>query len=309
MIFVDLGLAVASLVVLSVAASQFITGAARIATLLGASPLFIGAVLLGVGTSLPDGLVSAFAAAEGKGGLALGNVVGSNTFNISVVLGAGAIIVSVSIALRTLKREAVLSGAAVALFLAFAYIGLGTVTGLILIALVPIAFWLIRGNPPDPSEVTAGAKEGLSTVRESCRAVIGLVFTVGASRVLVDSAGSLATEAGVSQAIIGLTLVAIGTSLPELAVSVQAARQGQLDLMIGNVLGSNLINSLLIGGVIALISPTTIEIGSLAAAGWLMLGLTLIATSLLATGRKLVRWEGAALIAAYVLGTIAVSIA
>ncbi len=296
-----------SLVVLSLAASQFITGAARIATLLGASPLFIGAVLLGVGTSLPDGLVSAFAAANDQGGLAMGNVIGSNTFNISVVLGAGAVIVPVAIAVRTLKREAVISAAAVALFLAFAFIGLGTVTGLVLLALVPLAFWVIRGNPPDPSQA-AGGEEGVSTAVEVLRSVLGLTFTVFASRLLVDSAGSLATEAGVSQAIIGLTLVAVGTSLPELAVSIQAARKGELDLMIGNVLGSNLINSLLIGGVIGVISPSVIEIGTLAAAGWLMLALAAIATFFLATGRTLVRWEGWVLIGIYVAATVAVSL-
>lgn len=307
MVIVDLGLAVVSLVVLSLAASQFITGAARIATLLGASPLFIGAVLLGVGTSLPDGLVSAFAAANDQGGLAMGNVIGSNTFNISVVLGAGAVIVPVAIAVRTLKREAVISAAAVALFLAFAFIGLGTVTGLVLLALVPLAFWVIRGNPPDPSQA-AGGEEGVSTAVEVLRSVLGLTFTVFASRLLVDSAGSLATEAGVSQAIIGLTLVAVGTSLPELAVSIQAARKGELDLMIGNVLGSNLINSLLIGGVIGVISPSVIEIGTLAAAGWLMLALAAIATFFLATGRTLVRWEGWVLIGIYVAATVAVSL-
>ena len=307
MVIVDLGLAVVSLVVLSAAASQFITGAARIATLLGASPLFIGAVLLGVGTSLPDGLVSVFAAANDQGGLALGNVIGSNTFNISVVLGAGAAIVPVAIAVRTLKREALISAAAVALFLAFALIGLGTVTGLILLALVPVAFWVIRGNPPDPSDAGA-AKDSISTTVEVTRSLLGLLLTVVASRLLVDSAGSLATEAGVSQAVIGLTLVAVGTSLPELAVSIQAARQNELDLMVGNVLGSNLINSLLIGGAIAVISPSTIEIGTLAAAGWLMLALTAIATFFLATGRTLVRWEGWALIGIYVSATVAVSI-
>jgi len=307
MLFVDLGLSVLALVVLSLAATQFITGAARIATLLGASPLFIGAVLLGVGTSLPDGLVSTFAAADGEGGLALGNVIGSNTFNISVVLGAAAILIPVTIAIGTLKREALISAGAVALFLAFAFIGLGTVTGLILLALVPVAFWVIRGNPPDPSEAT-GDTESMSTGLEILRVVLGLAFTVGASRVLVDSAGGLATEAGISQAIIGLTLVAIGTSLPELAVSIQAARKGELDLLIGNVLGSNLINSLLIGGVIGVITPATIEIGSLAAAGWLMLGLTVIATFFLATGRTLVRWEGWALIGIYIAATVAVSV-
>jgi len=306
MVIVDLGLAVLSLVVLSVAASQFITGAARIATLLGASPLFIGAVLLGVGTSLPDGLVAVFAAANDQGGLALGNVIGSNTFNISVVLGAGAVIVPVAIAVGTLKREALISAAAVALFLAFAIIGLGTVTGLVLLALVPLAFWLIRGNPPDPSE--AVADEGMSVGLEIARALLGLIFTVAASRLLVDSAGSLATEAGVSEAVVGLTLVAVGTSLPELAVSIQAALKNELDLMVGNVLGSNLINSLLIGGAIALISPTTIEIGTLAAAGWLMMGLVVIATFFLATGRTLVRWEGWTLIGIYIAATVVVSL-
>lgn len=306
MVIVDLGLAVLSLVVLSVAASQFITGAARIATLLGASPLFIGAVLLGVGTSLPDGLVAVFAAANDQGGLALGNVIGSNTFNISVVLGAGAVIVPVAIAVGTLKREALISAAAVALFLAFAIIGLGTVTGLVLLALVPLAFWLIRDNPPDSSE--AVADEGMSVGLEIARALLGLIFTVAASRLLVDSAGSLATEAGVSEAVVGLTLVAVGTSLPELAVSIQAALKNELDLMVGNVLGSNLINSLLIGGAIALISPTTIEIGTLAAAGWLMMGLVVIATFFLATGRTLVRWEGWTLIGIYIAGTVVVSL-
>ena len=306
MVIVDLGLAVLSLVVLSVAASQFITGAARIATLFGASPIFIGAVLLGVGTSLPDGLVAVFAAANDQGGLALGNVIGSNTFNISVVLGAGAVIVPVAIAVGTLKREALISAGAVALFLAFAIIGLGTVTGLVLLALVPLAFWLIRGNPPDPSE--AVADEGMSVGLEIARALLGLIFTVAASRLLVDSAGSLATEAGVSEAVVGLTLVAVGTSLPELAVSIQAALKNELDLMVGNVLGSNLINSLLIGGAIALISPTTIEIGTLAAAGWLMMGLVVIATFFLATGRTLVRWEGWTLIGIYIAGTVVVSL-
>ena len=149
----------------------------------------------------------------------------------------------------------------------------------------------------------------MSTGLEILRAVLGLAFTVAASRVLVDSAGSLATEAGISQAVVGLTLVAVGTSLPELAVSIQAARKGELDLMIGNVLGSNLVNSLLIGGVVGLITPATIEIGSLAAAGWLMLGLTGIATFFLATGRTLVRWEGWTLIGFYVAATAAVSLA
>lgn len=304
----DLSLAIASLAVLAVAADQFITGAARIATRLGASQLFIGAVLLGIGTSLPDGLVSAIAAERGDAGIALGNLIGSNTFNVTVVLGAGAIILPVAVRARTLRREALYAAGAVVLFLAATYIGLGTATGLVLLALVPVALWAIRGHPPEPAHGQIIDREH-RLPREIPRAFLGLVFTVVSSRLLVDASEGLALDVGISEAIIGLTLVAIGTSIPELAVSIQAARRGEGDLLIGNVLGSTLFNCLLIGGVIGVISPSTIQIGSLAAAGWLMLATCLIATLFLATGRKLIRWEGVALIAAYFLGTIAVSIA
>lgn len=304
----DLSLAIASLAVLAVAADQFITGAARIATRLGASQLFIGAVLLGIGTSLPDGLVSAIAAERGDAGIALGNLIGSNTFNVTVVLGAGAIILPVAVRARTLQREALYAAGAVVLFLAATFIGLGTATGLVLLVLVPVALWAIRGHPPEPAHGQIIDREH-RLPREIPRAFLGLVFTVVSSRLLVDASEGLALEVGISEAIIGLTLVAIGTSIPELAVSIQAARRGEGDLLIGNVLGSTLFNCLLIGGIVGVISPSTIQIGSLAAAGWLMLAACLIATLFLATGRKLVRWEGVALIAAYALGTIAVSIA
>lgn len=304
---IDLLITVASLIVLALAASQFITGAARIATVLGASPLFIGAVLLGIGTSLPDGLVSSFAAARGEGGLALGNVIGSNTFNITVVLGAAALIATVGVARETLRREAVLTGGAVLLFAALTLVGLDLVTGIILLMLTPVAFWAIRGNPPEPTEVAAGGDE-ISARAEILRSAVGLVLTVAASRALITGVEGLATEFGISQAIIGLTLVAIGTSIPELAVSIEAARRRETDLLVGNVLGSNLINSLLIGGVIGILSPDPIEYGTLAAAGALMVLVTLIATYLLATGRRLVRWEGALLVGGYLVATTVVSV-
>jgi len=307
-VIADLALAIAALAVLAVAADQFITGAARIATRLGASQLFIGAVLLGIGTSLPDGLVSTIAAERGDGGLALGNLIGSNTFNVTVVLGTGAIILPVAVKMRTLQREAVYAAGAVILFLAFCFIGLGTVAGIFLLALVPVALWAIRGHPPEPSHGPIREQEHPLS-KELPRALLGLILTVVSSRLLVDASEGLALEAGISEAVIGLTLVAIGTSVPELAVSIQAARRGEGDLLIGNVLGSTLFNCLLIGGIVGIISPTTIEIGSLAAAGWLMLVTTVAATLFLATGRRLVRWEGIALIVIYIVATTAVSVA
>ena len=308
MILADLAIVVVSLAVLAVAASQFITGAARIATALGASPLFIGAVLLGAGTSLPDGLVSAFAAARGEGGLALGNVIGSNTFNITLVLGVAATITVVAITRQTLRREALLTAGAVTLFLLLAAIGLNLATGIVLLLLVPVALWAIRGNPPEPSGTPEDDGEAISKPVEVIRSIAGLGFTVISSRVLVDGATGLATEAGISEAIVGLTLVAVGTSIPELAVSIQAARQKATDLLVGNVLGSNLINSLLIGGVIGILTPDTITLGSLAPAGILMLLVTIGATALLATGRKLVAWEGWVLVIGYLVATAVVSV-
>ena len=143
---------------------------------------------------------------------------------------------------------------------------------------------------------------------EVIRSVVGLVFTVLSSRALVEGATGLATEIGVSEAVIGLTLVAVGTSIPELAVSSQAARQRETDILVGHVLGSNLMNSLLIGGVIGIVSPETVSLGSLAPAGILMLLVTAGATFFLATGRRLVPWEGWVLIGGYLITTAIVSI-
>lgn len=306
MLLTDLLLVFGSLAVLAVAASQFITGASRIATVLGASPLFIGAVLVGAGTSLPDGLVSAFAAARGEGGLALGNVYGSNTFNITFVLGAAALITVVGVSRQTLRREAAYTAAAVLLFFLLTLVGLGLVAGIVLLILVPIALWAIRGSPPE--KVDPGERDQVSAPLEVGRAVLGLAFTVASARLLVEGAEGVASAAGISQAVIGLTLVAVGTSIPELAVSIQAARKKATDILVGNVLGSNLINSLLIGGVIGIVSPDPVTAGSLLPAGILMLLVTLVATWLLGTGRKLVRWEGWVLVVGYLVATAVVSI-
>jgi cation:H+ antiporter len=308
MLLTDLLLVVGSLVVLAIAASQFINGASRLAAALGASPMFIGAVLVGAGTSLPDGLVSGFAAARGDGALALGNVIGSNTFNTTLVLGAAATITVVVVTRQTLRREALLSGGAVALFLLIAAIGLNFATGIFLLLLAPLALWLIRGNPPEKSVRPKDEEKVISMPIEAIRAVIGLVLTVLSSRALVEGATGLATEIGISEAVIGLTLVAIGTSIPELAVSIQAARQRETDILVGNVLGSNLMNSLLIGGLIGVLTPETVSLGSLAPAGILMLLVTAGATIFLATGRKLVRWEGWVLIGGYLVTTAIVSV-
>lgn len=295
---VDLLIIGAALAVLALAADRFVISAASVATILGASPLFIGVVLVGVGTSLPDWLVSAFAAANGDDGLATGNFVGSNTVNIGLALGIAAIIAPLAVSGSVLRREAVLSiGAVFAVTLALID-GIGRLEGIVLLVALPVAFWILRPSDPPPPRPEAAA--GKSLPAELTISAVALAATVVASRLLVDSASDVALELGVSEAFIGLSLVAVGTSLPEIVVGIQAVRRRQTDLVIGNVLGSNIVNSLGVAGTAALLTPTApLDSSGLGGAIILMMLFALAAGLLLATGRRLVRWEGAVLVAVY----------
>jgi cation:H+ antiporter len=268
-----------------------------VALLLGAPPLFIGLVLVGVGTSLPDWLVSAFAAAGGEDGLAAGNFIGSNTANIGLALGLAAVVTPIAVSIGVLRREALISIGAVVAVSASLIGGIGRLEGVLLLAALPVAFWVIRPKPTpegDPGLIEA------SLARELAIAAATLTVTVIASRLLVDSASDVALELGISEAFIGLSLVAIGTSLPEIVVGVQSARRGQTDLVIGNVLGSNLVNSLGVAGTAALLTPIApLQAAGLGGATVLMVGFALVAGLLLATGRRLLRWEGALLVLIY----------
>jgi cation:H+ antiporter len=294
---IDLLIIVATLAVLAVAADRFVISAAAVARLLGASPLFIGVVLIGVGTSLPDWLVSAFAAADGQDGIAVGNFVGSNTVNIGLALGVAAVIAPLVVSSAVLRREAALSIGAV-LVLSLALIGgIDRVEGMLLLVALPIAFWIVR--PADPPPGHRDGQEG-SLALELGVSLVTLAATVGASRLLVDAAADVALELGISDAFIGLSLVAIGTSLPEIVVGIQSVRRGQTDLVVGNVLGSNLVNSLGVAGTAALLTPVApLDSSGLAAPILLMAGFAVVGGGLLVTGRRLVRWEGLFLVAVY----------
>jgi cation:H+ antiporter len=293
----DLLIVLGSLAVLAAAADRFVTSASSVATLLGASPLFIGVVLVGIGTSLPDWLVSAFAAARGGDGLAVGNFVGSNTVNVGLALGIAAIITPIAVSTAVLRKEALYSiGSVIAVSLLLIG-GLGRIEGLLLLLALPVVLWLLKPAHAPPSSAEK-PEHGLPT--ELAVAAVALTATVVASRLLVGSAGDVALELGVSEAFIGLSLVAIGTSLPEIVVGIQAARRSQTDLVVGNVLGSNLINSLGLAGTAALVvDGPPLEAPELAAPIVLMVAFSLVAGILLATGRRLVRWEGALLVAVY----------
>ena len=303
---VALGGVVVGLALLTYAADQFVIGAARISAALRVSPLVIGAVVIGFGTSAPELVVSGIAAQQGSLDIAFGNIVGSNVANLTLVLGAAALVTPIAVRSPVLKREAPLSLAAVVLFAVLVQNGLtmldAAVLGAVTVAAIATILWSARDDDP---QFTAAVTEFLdgtppSTRAESVRTLLGLVGTVASSWLLVTSARTVAAELGMSEAFIGLTVVAIGTSLPELATALQAARKGEADLVVGNLLGSNLFNAGAVGGVAAALGPRTLADPSIVGpATLLMVGIAAVATIFMITGRRVVRWEGALLFAVY----------
>lgn len=305
----DALLLLAGLVVLTFAADRFVLGSAGLSTALRVSPVVIGVVVIGFGTSAPEMVVTLLAAAQGSADLAFGNVVGSNTANVLLVLGAAALVCPIAIRVTTLRREVPLMVAgAVALALAVVWGRTTVLAGITLLVLGVLAIgWLLWVAVRDRSAVatlTAGLAEYEKAAttrpgRAAMLAVGGLVGTVVGAQMLVIGASGVARLLGVPEAVIGLTIVAVGTSLPELVTAVAAARRGEADLIVGNVLGSNLFNSLPIAGLAALFGEATLD-PAFGRALIVMVGACLLAALFLLTGRRLARTEGAVLLALFV---------
>lgn len=323
---VDVFLVLAGLVVLARGADMFVVSAARLAVTRGLSPVVIGAVVVGFGTGVPELLVSSSAAARGSLDLAAGNVVGSNLANLTLVLGVAGIIARPEALPRVLRREAPLSLASVVLFAVVLQGGLSRPEGVILlVGLAGAIVLMLRATESAAADVLVTAEaaaiealvdeveefieeEGdialpdlaVSTRRDVVRIGLGLAATVAGAQLLVGGARSIAAAVGLSGGFVGLTLVAIGTSLPELVTAVQSARRNETALLVGNVLGSNVFNSTAVAGAAALIGPSDISDAGLtvlaaasmvlvAALAWLFLGL----------GGRLRRWEAAVLLGVY----------
>lgn len=301
---------VLGLAVLTVAADQFVVGATRIAAHLRVSTVVIGAVVIGFGTSAPELVVSVLAGLQGSLDLAVGNIVGSNVANLSLVLGVAALIVPIGVTWPVLKREAPLALGMVVLFALLIQDGsLGLVDAALLAVALAAALTttlVSASRQTGDADLQASVEELLppgqrpSLRRESVRTLLGLLATLGAAQLLVVSATDIARTLGLSEAFIGLTIVAIGTSLPELATAVQAARHQETDLLIGNLLGSNIFNVGAVGTAAALAGagqPLSTSITGLGAA--LMVAVALLATIFMLSGRKVRRLEGLALLAVY----------
>jgi cation:H+ antiporter len=302
-------LAAVGLALLTWAADHLVLGSSRLGRLLRVSPVVIGVVVIGLGTSMPEFLVSGLAAARGDTGLAMGNIVGSNILNLSLLLGIAAIIAPVPVAASVIRREVPLAVGAVLLFGLFAVFGLGVAAAVGLAAACTAALWLLirwaRSNPPDPvlaediREMTGALPPAGRWWPESIRALLGLVGVLAGAQMLVVGASTVAAALGVSQAVIGFTLVAIGTSLPELMTTVQAQRRGESDLVIGNLFGSNMFNSLAGGAVIGLADSAAPARGGTTLVAVMASG-ALLAGALLLDGRRLTRRHGVLLGLAYV---------
>lgn len=291
----------------------FIDGAASTAKHLNISPLIIGVVVLGFGTSAPEIIVSILASLDNSPGLAIGNVIGSNIANIGLVLGVTALISPIVVKSSLLKREfPIVLGISVLGILLMLDNDLDFTDGLILLALLFVVMtWMIRVNKQmsadDPlAEETLEELNDMPQMSKNkalALLLVGLVILMASAEMMVWGAVKIAEFFEVTDVVIGLTIVAIGTSLPELAAAITAARKNEADLMIGNILGSNLFNLLAVMSMPALIAPSVIENTTLFMDYPVMLGLTL-AMLIVALPRKgqavITRTEGALLTLSFV---------
>ncbi|TNF60165.1 MAG: calcium/sodium antiporter [Rhodobacteraceae bacterium] len=300
------------LVILLLAGDALVRGAVNLSLRLGVPALIVSLTIVAFGTSAPELLISIKAVMENAPGIALGNVVGSNIANILLVLGIPALLATMHTSECDSRKTYVFMLAASVLFIALAFGGTFTAWSgvILLIALALILADAFRdarahqraanGKDVDPEDLE-GADPEMPYWRVILYLVLGLVGLPLGAGILVDNATIIARTYGVSDTVIGLTLVAVGTSLPELATTVMAALRRQADVALGNVIGSNMFNLLAIIGVASLIGPIPVDPAFLSFDLWVMLGASLLLIPFVFLGRDINRVWGLALTATYMV--------
>lgn len=299
-------------VLLTWSADRFVVGASALAYNLNISPLIIGLTIVSLGTSAPEILVSAVASLQGNSGLAIGNALGSNITNIALILGITALIMPLNVHSSIVRRELpVLLGVMVLALLLLLDGTLGRLDGMLLLTgMVLMIIWMASigikdktSHDPMTEEFADEVPTDMSMMKAGFWTVVGALCLLASSKILVWGAVSIAQAIGVSDLVIGLTIVALGTSLPELAASVMSALKGEHDIAIGNVIGSNIFNLLAVLGLPGLLNPGPVEIDVLIRDYPVMIGLTL-ALFVMAYGfrgpGRLNRIEGGLLLTAFV---------
>jgi cation:H+ antiporter len=306
------GLAIAAgLGLLAVAPDRFVAGSAGLADRWGMSRLLIGAVVIGFGTSTPEMLVSGLAAAGGEPAVGVGNVVGSNMANLALVVPIAALITPLGVTDRLVRGELPLVGVATLGFAVAVQGGLSRVEGGLLAVGLVVALAIVvrragRRAPDEEPELGREVGELLAdeaaatSWRLGLEALGGLAATTAGAQLLVSGALGVADRLDLSGGFVGLTVVAIGTSLPELVTAVSAARAGEDELVIGNVVGSNMFNALGVGAVVALVGPGPLDDArvTVGAVG-LMVVITLAAVLVMARQRTVTRGEALTLLIVY----------
>ena len=301
-------------VLLVAGAELLVRGASRLAMGLGISPLVVGLTVVAFGTGSPELAVTIRSAYGGDTDLALGNVVGSNIFNVLFILGVSALIVPLVVAQPLVRRDVPLMIATAIVALLLGLDGrIGRLDGLFLSsATIVYTLFLIRQSRRDPPEVRAEYEEAFSGRHGAPRpllnvglAAVGIALLVWGARWLVDAAVSTATLLGVSELVIGLTVVAAGTSLPEVATSVLAAFRGERDIAVGNVIGSNIFNILTVLGLAGIVAPEGVRVapGALTFDIPVMIAVSVATLPIAFTGYAIVRWEGGVFLAYYLAYT------
>jgi cation:H+ antiporter len=299
---------VVGLALLVVAADRLVVSAVRLSQTLGISAILIGAVVVGLGTSVPELLVSSLAAADGEIDVAMANVVGSNIANVTLVLGSAALMAWIAAPRGIMQREGVLMAIAVAGLALALWDGelvryeAGFLAFGMLIAIYLLLRWSLR-DPGNVRSIDTEVEEMLAAghVRspwlELFIGVAALAVTLFGADLLLDGAVDIGEEVGLTDTFLGL-LLGVGTSLPELATTLASVRRGESDLVIGNVVGSNLFNSLAVAGTAGLVGPgLLLDLGRPALV--FMLAVVLGAGLLTRSGQRLVRWNGAVLLVAF----------
>ena len=286
-------------------ADRLTEGASEIARRLKITEIVVGLTVVAMGTSMPEFFVSLMSAVKGTSDLAVGNVVGSNIFNTLLIVGVTAMVAPMTISAGTVKKDIPFAVLASMALLVFGFNGeISRLDAALLFVGFLIFMWVtVKGAKTQPQTVPDGveqvAQPAMKTWVACCYVVLGLACLVGGSNLFVDGATNIARTFGVSDAVIGLTIVAGGTSLPELATSVVAAKKGKSAIAIGNVIGSNVFNILMILGVTGLILPMDVQ-GITMVDYSVMLGSILLLWFFCYTKYTVSRWEGAALSAIFI---------
>ena len=306
----------AGLVLLILGAQVLIRGASRLALSFGISPLVVGLTVVAFGTSAPEIAVSVGAALQGTSDMAVGNVVGSNIFNILFILGISALITPLVVQTQLIRQEVPLMIAFSVLLIVLSLDGVidranGALLFTLLLTYTAFLVWQSRAESRRQTQAEPGEQVETSTLAGNHWLVqlvligIGLALLVAGSKLLVEAASDFARAIGISEVVIGLTIVAAGTSLPEVAASVVAALRGERDIAVGNVIGSNSFNILACLGISGLVAPEALLVPAsvIAFDYWVMLVVALACLPIFLTGREIARWEGAVFVGYYLAYT------